>query len=371
MKKIKVQYLLIAICIVIIISIGIWKITSLKKDIQVSEDTRWKIKKVYADKNNNEWIPGIAIVPKWEEMTITQKFNNVEFNGKTYEARHSKINEQMIANKLGIAVLKGQDIYTNTTYNKNAEIYQIKDFPNECAIAVKFENDSDYYPYINAYYKPTTLGAFLEDLNLKQIVEFGSVWYDASYKDEQGKLDYEEIEFPDVTDDDVWEMLFEDETLQNVHRDNDYHDRIMSISVNIPLFGYKNISVSVSKDGYLTTNIFETGKTFYIGKEKVENFVNYILENYDGYKTIYVDENGDEITDNGLEESKNSNAKEEIIMTYTNSTKQTQIYEEVKRANQEAQNKVLSSNEISEDEKKQMKKEINDIEQKIKESMKN
>ena len=95
------------------------------------------------------------------------------------------------------------------------------------------------------------------------------------------------------------------------------------------------------------------------------------MENYDGYKTIYVDEDGNEITDNGLEENKNSNAKEEIIMTYTNSTKQTQIYEDIKKANQEAENKVLSSNEISEDEKKQMKKEINEIEQKIKESMYN
>ena len=56
------------------------------------------------------------------------------------------------------------------------------------------------------------------------------------------------------------------------------------ISVNIPILGYKNISIDLSDTGYLQTNILDLGKNFYIGEEKVKDFLDYIKENYEGHK---------------------------------------------------------------------------------------
>ena len=69
----------------------------------------------------------------------------------------------------------------------------------------------------------------------------------------------------------------------------------IGISVDIPVLGYNNISVSLTDKGYLITNIFETGKAFYIGEEKVQEFIEYVINNYEGYRIVYVDKDGNEI----------------------------------------------------------------------------
>ena len=47
-------------------------------------------------------------------------------------------------------------------------------------------------------------------------------------------------------------------------------------SISLSLLGYENISISVTRDGYITTNILDTGKAFYIGKNAAENFLSYL-----------------------------------------------------------------------------------------------
>ena len=64
----------------------------------------------------------------------------------------------------------------------------------------------------------------------------------------------------------------------------------------------------------MLTNILDTGKGFYIGEDKVKEFLEYIKENYDGYKIVYVDENGREITDKNME-TENNIVEEKIMMT--------------------------------------------------------
>ena len=116
-------------------------------------------------------------------------------------------------------------------------------------------------------------------------------------------------------------MLFNDFSLENIYHDSenytsDYLTQNISISVNIPLLGLQNISVSLTDKGYLLTNILETGKGFYIGEDKVQEFIDYIIENYDGYKIVYVDQNGNEIIDANTQTPEN--IVEDIIMVTEN-----------------------------------------------------
>lgn len=320
MKKLK--YVLIPAFIVIIAVICINQNNFFKPNTNISKK-EWKIKEIYRDNNIiTDVFPEISVIPKWEEKTITQKFYSVNYQNTTYNtSRGAKLSSDKIAEKLGLATLNGYDSYTKTNHSINATLYKVANFSEKCVIAVQFEGNLEYYAYINPYYRPATLGEFMEDLNLKDIVSFGTVYYSYGYTDSNGNKQYEKIEFYDVSNEAIWQMLFNDFSLENIYHDSenytsDYLTQNISISVNIPLLGLQNISVSLTDKGYLLTNILETGKGFYIGEDKVQEFIDYIIENYDGYKIVYVDQNGNEIIDANTQTPEN--IVEDIIMVTEN-----------------------------------------------------
>ena len=318
MKDLKLKYILAPICIAFIAVIGLYKsgIFTSKPDIIISKKDDWIIKEVQVDKKDTP--TDTAVIPKWNEMSISQQFNEVEYNNSKYSSRITKISNNNILKNIGNATLTGYDTYTETTYNKKAELYSIKDIEEKCAIAIKFEGDTDYYVYVNSYYRPTTLGEFTKDLNLEEIISFGTIYY--NYWDEDLQEDIN-IEFYGVDNKIIWQKLFNNKNLENIYSDNDTEkytserfSQSIGISVDIPLLGYKNISVSLTDKGYLLTNILDTGKGFYIGEDKVQEFLNYIKDNYNGYKIVYVDESGSGITDEEVKTEKNI-VEEKIMMT--------------------------------------------------------
>lgn len=314
-KAFRIRYVCIPICVVLIAIIGIQATNLLEpQDAITQEKSRWQEKEVYVNSSTEE---DIAIIPMWEDLTICEQFSTVEYHGKNYDCKYGKVPAQNIGENLGNATLTGYDTYTKKTYTQNATLYAIDTLSQECAIAVQFEGTTDYYAYSNAYYSPKTLGNFIEDLNLKEIISFGSVWYEDSYTDKEGNLHYNTIEFPNVEDETIWNMLFSDTSLKNIYHDTLVYHKIMTISVDIPILGYKNIGCSVTEEGYLVTNILDTGKAFEIGKEKVQEFVNYILDNYEGYKIIYVDANENR-SDNTSISGEGDNIVEEQIVTVEN-----------------------------------------------------
>lgn len=296
MKKLKLKYILAPICIIFVLIIGFYKkdMFSLKSDINTSKKNEWIIKEVQNDQRIDS---STAVLPKWNEMTISQQFYELEYNNSRYSSRVTKISSDNILKKLGNAILTGYDVYTETTYNKKAELYSIKNISENCAISIKFEGDTEYYVYVNSYYRPTTLGEFMNDLNLQKIVSFGTIYYDYWEEESNGKMEYKNVEFYNVDNKIIWQKLFDNIDLENIHDDNNtsrytserYSQRI-GISVDIPLLGYKNISVSLTDKGYLLTNLLDTGKAFYIGENKVQEFLEYLKENYDGYQIVYIDE---------------------------------------------------------------------------------
>ena len=318
MKNLKLKYILAPICIVFIAVIGLYKsgIFTSKPDIIISKKDDWIIKEVQVDKKDTP--TDTAVIPKLNEMSISQQFNEVEYNNSKYSSRITKISNNNILKNIGNATLTGYDTYTETTYNKKAELYSIKDIEEKCAIAIKFEGDTDYYVYVNSYYRPTTLGEFTKDLNLEEIISFGTIYY--NYWDEDLQEDIN-VEFYGVDNKIIWQKLFNNKNLENIYSDNDTEkytserfSQSIGISVDIPLLGYKNISVSLTDKGYLLTNILDTGKGFYIGEDKVQEFLDYIKDNYNGYKIVYVDESGSGITDEEVKTEKNI-VEEKIMMT--------------------------------------------------------
>ena len=222
-------------------------------------------------------------IPRWEDMTVTQKFPYLSFNGYEYSTADKVIHEESIGKRLTSATLTGKDVYTGKTYAINADLYEITGISKYCAVSLKFVGYDELYVCRNSGYRPETLGQLTDDLNLRETLTFGKAYATVKKGDT-----YTETEYSGLDGEKVWEMLLSDRELKNV-KDYDsmnFGKELISVSINIELLGYENISLAVTEDGYLTTNILDTGKAFFIGKEKAENFAEYVRENCEGTEKI-------------------------------------------------------------------------------------
>lgn len=261
---------------------GIFK-SEHSNDNMVLNDTRWPQKIVYVGENETTVVETI-IELKWDEKTISEQFAEFKFESQKYSTMVCAVEADYIGDKLGEVTLEGYDIYEEKKYITQAEVHEIAGINTECATALRFEGRTDYYVYVNSWYRPATLGEFIEALNLTENITFGKVYY--SYFDDNET--YHTVEFEDIEDSVIWEMLLDEGDISNVHEDTHLHNTYMSVSVDIPLLGFNNISLSVTTDGYIVTNILNTGKCFYIGEEKVQAFVEYVMENLEGYEYVYI-----------------------------------------------------------------------------------
>lgn len=246
----------------------------------------WAVKEIHisSESASNEEI---AVIPHWEDMSVSEQFCWLEFGRLTYSSRVTELPPEQAEEELGEAALRGTDEYTGTTHQSNALIYTISGISSDCAVAVKFREYDNYFVYVNSWYQPETLGEFIDDLNLTDTLTSGSVWYD--WKKPSGE--YATVEFTGLETSVLWDMLLSDRTLAAAENyDFMVFHSILSVSINVPLLGYKNISLSVTEEGWLTTNILDTGKAFFIGEEAVQQFADYVLEHCEGHEIVYVDD---------------------------------------------------------------------------------
>jgi len=228
----------------------------------------------------------IYLVPHWEDMTIVQQFPWLEWEDRGYYGHDAPLPVDKIGTALGTAELTGRDEYSGEEHRTTAEFFAIQDVSTQCAVAVRFEGQDACYPFVNSYYKPATLGQLIDDLNLTENLSFHSIWYDCFSPDGE----YTKVEFTGAEAAKIWELLLSDRALENVEQfDNNpaIGQNRMSISIDVPLLGYQNISLAVTDTGYLTTNILDTGKAFYLGSDKVDAFMDYVFENCQGHRIVY------------------------------------------------------------------------------------
>lgn len=201
-------------------------------------------------------------------------YYEVSYGSVTYSDCAVSVEDGRLGDSLNAAVLTVWDSGEDTTWDVAAEVRGITEIQEKCAIAVWIEEEETWRAFVNTAYTAATLGEFVEDLNLRQDLSFGTVYgYDSSG---------ETILYNGVDSELIWKLLFSNTGAAAVNYEDLSWQRVMSISVNLPVLGYTNISVSITEDGYLATNILATGKAFYIGEEAVAEFVEYVQNNYEG-----------------------------------------------------------------------------------------
>ena len=221
----------------------------------------------------------VGYEPTWEEKPIWQKFPQFErFEIGSYTVRETAtLTADKLGECLGEVNLHGYDIYTETGYDIVGKIYRIEGIDDGAAVALQYPEDDDYFVAVCSKYSPATLGDLIDDLSLREHLQVGTVY--RSYRDEQGTI--HDFRYDGLTAEKVFELLLDDETLRNEYDEAAWQrqwNTKISMSISVPLLGYHNISISLSEEGYLRTNLLDTEKMFYIGTDKVYAFMAYVEE---------------------------------------------------------------------------------------------
>lgn len=224
-----------------------------------------------APTNNEVWYE-----PHWEDKPIWQQFPQFDrFEMGSYTVRDITIDKTMVEDYLENVNLHGYDIYTETGYDIVGKVYRIKGINPDCAVALQYPGRTDFFPATCSTYTPATLGQFITDLSLREHLRVGTVYH--SYHDADGT--YHDKEYAGLTTEKVWDLLLCDTSLPNVAGQSITWKHKISVRIDMPLLGYENISISLSENGYLRSNLLDTEKLFYIGEDKVDAFLAYVEEN--------------------------------------------------------------------------------------------
>lgn len=209
----------------------------------------------------------IAVVPRWEEAPCYWQYPGLSFDNVSYATTGVPIDPALTGEALGEAVSSGYDTYTDVTHTQTVSVFRIGNIKPECAVAAVLA-DGNTYAYVNARYTPGTLGQLIADLDLKNTARFGEA-YLTERKTDGGAVF---VRFNDCDDAFLWNGLLTDESLVN-EPDTPFGPQTLSFRFDLPALGYENKGLWLTGDGYLVTNILETGKAFYIGADAADAFL--------------------------------------------------------------------------------------------------
>ncbi|MCQ2431954.1 MAG: hypothetical protein MJ175_05045 [Clostridia bacterium] len=237
-------------------------------------------------------------IPHWEDMIDCHRYAELAFAGETYVTRLIMVHEENIGAPLGSAAVSGYDHYADTVHTLPVEVFAVKDVNPAAAVCVRFPGEDSTangrstgtYVYANADYTPATLGDFMADLNFNSTLETGLVYDERDFR--------QPVVYEDVPASLIWEKLLSDPTLEN-HPEKDDSPAVMTIAVSVNILGGHYVAMTLTGDGWLRTNILDTNKAFFLGKEVVDDFVRTVTGNYQGYLYVY-DDTPDGLT--GMEE---------------------------------------------------------------------
>lgn len=223
-----------------------------------------------------EWTPDIWYEQPWEEKPMWRRYPDFErFEIGNYIVYATTVDAAKVGEYLQDVNLHGYDNCTQTPYDEIGKIYRIEGINDTAAVALQYPGREDYFPAMNTKYSPATLGELIEDLNLRENIRIGTVYY--SYHDENGRI--HDKEYAGLTVEKMCELLLSDPTLPNVADQPLDWTHKLAFRVDVPLLGITNLGVPLSEDGYIRIHLMGAEKIFHIGEDKVNAFMAYVEEN--------------------------------------------------------------------------------------------
>lgn len=275
---------LIAACLCIIVAVGV--VVSVSNKTGFSDDKLIK---------NNQSRVGSAELSEDSfkqqtgslEESLVSKIESQKQKDESKENKESSQNE--VTNPVESSVESG-------VTNPNA------DFPyvSESSVTAsqgevsEISNSEDGGDLLSHDYKPDTLGDFVKDLQLKDTLEI----IGGTYVYQEGNY----IHTTEINGDNsafVFDILLTDECAKNYGEIAD-STPIIEVGVCVPELNCINCRLWVTESGYVCTDILGSQKSFFIGKDKVQAFVDYVKENCEVKELLFDKEKDDYVYDNDL-----------------------------------------------------------------------
>lgn len=252
---------------------------------------RWPVKVITRDPENALAEPLLAAIPHWDELEIYWQYSTIPLDGIFYGSTGAQVPEDRLGRELGNVTAEGQDQYAvmageDGTRTLGAEVREISGISQNCAIAVRYDGTEEWYSAQNREYDPQTLGILVEEMGLKEELDVGPVYYSYYPNGEFANVQFE------VDGERVLQLLLSAPEAENgFDQSADPHEwpeTQLDISVSVPLLGIDNVALEIQEGGYLWTNLVSTGARYYVGEETTQAFVDYVLNQCEGYEYRYV-----------------------------------------------------------------------------------
>lgn len=211
-----------------------------------------------------------ALVLRWEDKTLSERYTWMEFGGKQYNIRNS-IDESLLGDCLGTCQASGFDDYTDQVYSETFEVYAINGQQADLFVALKL--GENYYVYfVDEFEKPATLGQLLAETNLQEALPLSRF---SDYT--EGK----EGCYLLSSDAEIWAILAgcaDAPLVEDLNFRTDHREMISFTATSEPLGVYKHV-LYITADGYLWSNVFNVAIQYQIGEEAASRIIAYAQEN--------------------------------------------------------------------------------------------
>lgn len=220
-----------------------------------------------------------AVLLPWECLSIHQQYTSVIWEGCHYDGGVAvELTKDDIGRKIGELDAEGYDLYQEVLHRKSFVAYEIEGLSPEYCIALKM--DGEFYKYRNRNYTfPATLGELLEECRIDEMFELN---YHSIYRDGQREGTYA------IADDDpIWEII---KSCADVPCTSEGFGAIrgeaLCFTMTSSKFGAYKLSLYVTEDGYLKTNVFDYALVCNIGRDAAKRIMDYTKKNAEPTKDL-------------------------------------------------------------------------------------
>lgn len=185
-----------------------------------------------------------------------------------YESQISNISPEYVAHQLLETSISGTNDLTNEKYESDCTVFAIKGISEDYAVAVRLADSDRYMLYRNPSAMPKTLDDMAESLSLSENLHLGTVY---RYDENNNLIPCGNIESKDFSD---WLLsLPTSECLPfGAFTSVDF-----IIEVSLPVLNMTERVVEVSENGYIRTNIIDSGAVFFVGEDNIQKLKDIFL----------------------------------------------------------------------------------------------
>ena len=275
----------------------------------------WPTRVVRNDENPDAKAPApgpgdeIAYEKHWDEKSLDEKYNHLDYDGRTY-FNHAAV---IPGNRKGKCLAADLPAYGYDPYSEGKDsirympttVYEITGVPTKIAVGVELEGGRHLTPFVvdvpfSMEVLPETLGGLLGDWNLEEDLRIGTVY---DYQDKKAWAQgYGTVCFDGADRAEVLRTLLSKTDAKRLEQLPAGTERILySLAIYDDVLGISNLALSVYEGGYLWTNLTGYASIFKIEDADAEAFLNYVHQNLEGYIPVYEKDPG--MPDEGIPEA--------------------------------------------------------------------